>query len=144
VGGGIVVNGRVLVGANAIAGEWGHNPLPGATEGRPCYCGRQDCIETYLSGPALAADGGAADEAALQRYEHRLARALAQVINLLDPDVIVLGGGVSNLARLYDRVPRLWGEFVFSDTVATRLLRNQHGDSSGVRGAAWLWPKVQE
>jgi fructokinase len=139
VGGGIVVNGRVLVGPNAIAGEWGHNPMPGENENRPCYCGRTDCIETYLAGPALAADGGADDEAALQRYERRLARALAQVINLLDPDVIVLGGGISNLDRLYDRVPRLWGAWVFSDHVATRLLKNKHGDSSGVRGAAWLW-----
>ncbi len=140
VGGGIVVRGEVWVGANAIAGEWGHNPLPGALERRPCYCGRVDCIETFLSGPALAADGGAEDEAAMQRYEQRLARALAQVINILDPDAIVLGGGVSNLDRLYDRVPRLWGEWVFSDHVATRLLKNRHGDSSGVRGAAWLWP----
>jgi predicted NBD/HSP70 family sugar kinase len=139
VGGGIVVNGRVLVGPNAIAGEWGHNRLSGETATRPCYCGRTNCIETFLSGPALAADGGAADEAAMQRYERRLARALAQVINLLDPDVIVLGGGVSNLDRLYDRVPRLWGEWVFSDHVATRLVKNKHGDSSGVRGAAWLW-----
>ncbi|MDQ1342373.1 MAG: fructokinase [Pseudomonadota bacterium] len=139
VGGGIVVKGEVLVGANAIAGEWGHNRMPDENEDRPCYCGRRDCIETWLSGPALAADGGADDEAALQRYERRLARALAQVINLLDPDVIVLGGGVSNLDRLYDRVPRLWGEWVFSDHVATRLLKNKHGDSSGVRGAAWLW-----
>jgi len=141
VGGGIVVRGEVLTGPNAIAGEWGHNCLPGATEGRPCYCGRLDCIETYLSGPALAADGGADSEVAMLRYEQHLARALAQVINLLDPDVIVLGGGVSNLDRLYDRIPRLWGEWVFSDAVATRLVRNQHGDSSGVRGAAWLWPR---
>jgi fructokinase len=139
VGGGIVVNGKVLVGPNAIAGEWGHNALAGETAARPCYCGRTNCIETFLSGPALAADGGVADEAAMQRYERRLARALAQVINLLDPDVIVLGGGVSNLDRLYDRVPRLWGEWVFSDHVATRLVKNKHGDSSGVRGAAWLW-----
>lgn len=139
VGGGIVVDGRVLVGPNAIAGEWGHNRLPGETDTRPCYCGRENCIETFLSGPALALEGGADDEAALQRYERRLARALAQVINILDPDVIVLGGGVSNLDRLYDRVPRLWGEWVFSDHVATRLLKNKHGDSSGVRGAAWLW-----
>ncbi|NWG30156.1 MAG: ROK family protein [Rhodocyclaceae bacterium] len=139
VGGGIVVDGRVLVGPNAIAGEWGHNPLPDEEEARPCYCGRENCIETFLSGPALALEGGADDEAALQRYERRLARALAQVINILDPDVIVLGGGVSNLDRLYDRVPRLWGEWVFSDHVATRLLKNKHGDSSGVRGAAWLW-----
>lgn len=140
VGGGIVVNGQVLAGANAIAGEWGHNPMPGEEAVRPrCYCGRYGCIETFLSGPALAADGGAEDEAAMQRYERRLARALAQVINILDPDVVVLGGGVSNLDRLYDRVPRLWGEFVFSDAVATRLVKNRHGDSSGVRGAAWLW-----
>lgn len=139
VGGGIVVKGEVLAGANAIAGEWGHNPMPGENAGHPCYCGRTDCIETYLSGPALAADGGAGNEAAIQRYERRLARALAQVINILDPDVIVLGGGVSNLDRLYDRVPRLWGAWVFSDHVATRLVKNRHGDSSGVRGAAWLW-----
>ena len=140
VGGGIVVRGEVLVGANAIAGEWGHNPLPGDEAVRPpCYCGRNGCIETFLSGPALAADGGADDAAAMARYEGRLARALAQVINILDPDAIVLGGGLSNLERLYDRVPRLWGEWVFSDHVATRLLKNQHGDSSGVRGAAWLW-----
>ena len=142
VGGGIVVRGEVLVGANAIAGEWGHNPLPGDEAVRPrCYCGRSGCIETFLSGPALAADGGAANEAAMQRYEQRLARALAQVINILDPDVIVLGGGLSNLDRLYDRVPRLWGAHVFSDAVATRLVKARHGDSSGVRGAAWLWPK---
>jgi fructokinase len=140
VGGGIVVRGTVLVGQNAIAGEWGHNPLPGDEAVRPpCYCGRAGCIETFLSGPALAADGGAANEAAMQRYEARLARSLAQVINILDPDVIVLGGGLSNLDRLYDRVPRLWGAYVFSDAVATRLVKNKHGDSSGVRGAAWLW-----
>lgn len=139
VGGGIVVHGQVLVGANAIAGEWGHNPLPDEAGQRPCYCGRTNCVETFLSGPALAADGGAGNEAAMQRYERRLARALAQVINILDPDVVVLGGGVSNLDRLYDRVPGLWGEWVFSDHVATRLVKNKHGDSSGVRGAAWLW-----
>ena len=145
VGGGIVVNGQVLLGANAIAGEWGHNPLPGAEPVHPpCYCGRSGCVETFLSGPALAADGGAENAAAMARYEQRLARALAQVINILDPDVIVLGGGLSNLDRLYDRVPRLWGEQVFSDAVATRLVKNRHGDSSGVRGAAWLWPKQQE
>ncbi|MDP1652924.1 MAG: ROK family protein [Rhodocyclaceae bacterium] len=144
VGGGIVVDGQVLVGANAIAGEWGHNPMPGDEAVRPlCYCGRQGCIETFLSGPALAADGGAENEAAMQRYEQRLARALAQVINILDPDVIVLGGGLSNLDRLYDRVPRLWGAHVFSDAVATRLVKNRHGDSSGVRGAAWLWHMEQ-
>lgn len=143
VGGGIVIDGRVLVGPNAIAGEWGHNPLPLPSAEdlplRPCYCGRAGCIETYLCGPALTRDGGPEDEAALRRYEERLARALAGVINLLDPDVIVLGGGVSNVERLYATVPRLWTRHVFSDHVATRLARHVHGDSSGVRGAAWLW-----
>ncbi|HEX6362799.1 MAG TPA: ROK family protein [Albitalea sp.] len=143
VGGGIVVDGRVLEGPNAIAGEWGHNPLPLPGEEdrplRPCYCGRAGCIETYLCGPALQREGGAASEAALGRYEARLARALAGVINLLDPDVVVLGGGVSNVDRLYANVPRLWGAHVFSDHVATRLAKAVHGDSSGVRGAAWLW-----
>jgi fructokinase len=143
VGGGIVVDGRVLEGPNAIAGEWGHNPLPLPAGDdlplRPCYCGRVGCIETYLSGPALERDRAARGDAALERYEQRLARALAGVINLLDPDVIVLGGGVSNLDRLYDNVPRLWLPGVFSDQVATRLAKHAHGDSSGVRGAAWLW-----
>jgi fructokinase len=140
VGGGIVVRGQVLTGRNAIAGEWGHNPLPLPQSVdlplRPCYCGRDGCIETYLSGPALERDGG---EAALDRYEERLARALAGVINILDPDVIVLGGGVSNVARLYSNVPRLLPRHVFSDRVDTRLLPPKHGDASGVRGAAWLW-----
>jgi fructokinase len=140
VGGGIVVRGEVLTGPNAIAGEWGHNPLP-LPEGpdlplRSCYCGRSGCIETYLSGPALERDGG---EAALGRYEERLARALAGVINILDPDVIVLGGGVSKVGRLYRNVPALWQKHVFSDRVDTRLLPPKHGDASGVRGAAWLW-----
>ena len=158
VGGGIVVRGQLLVGANGIAGEWGHNTMPGEQANRPCYCGRRGCIETYLSGPGLAADHFAATgaalsprdiacssatnpacEATLQRFESRLAWALAQVINLLDPDAIVLGGGLSNMARLYDRVPKLWPEHVFSDHIATRLLRNRHGDSSGGRGAARLW-----
>ncbi|MGE0873441.1 MAG: ROK family protein [Burkholderiales bacterium] len=143
VGGGIVVDGKVLEGPNAIAGEWGHNPLPlpaGADLPLPaCYCGRAGCIETYLCGPALERDGGAADAAAMARYEERLARALAGVINILDPEVIVLGGGLSNLDRLYENVPRLWGEHVFSDRVDTRLVKNLHGDASGVRGAAWLW-----
>jgi fructokinase len=143
VGGGIVVDGRVLDGPNAIAGEWGHNPLPLPDAGdlplRPCYCGRAGCIETYLCGPALEREGGVGDDAALARYEARLARALAGVINLLDPDVIVLGGGVSNVERLYANVPARWGAHVFSDHVATRLARAVHGDSSGVRGAAWLW-----
>jgi fructokinase len=142
VGGGIVVRGEVLTGPNAIAGEWGHNPLPLPAAAdlplRPCYCGRSGCIETYLSGPALERDGG---DAALGRYEERLARALAGVINILDPDVIVLGGGVSKVARLYENVPRLWRRHVFSDQVATRLLPPRHGDASGVRGAAWLWAK---
>ena len=154
VGGGIVVDGRLLEGPNAIAGEWGHNPLPLPQDDdlplRPCWCGRAGCIETYLCGPALQRereiDGEPAfarevrgDEAAFARYEARLARALAGVINLLDPDVIVLGGGVSNVDRLYDSVPRLWQAHVFSDHVATRLEKHVHGDSSGVRGAAWLW-----
>jgi fructokinase len=143
VGGGIVVDGQVLEGSNAIAGEWGHNPLPLPSGEdmplRPCYCGRPGCIETYLCGPALERDGGAANETAMARYERRLARALAGTINLLDPDVIVLGGGVSNIERLYANVPRLWGAHVFSDHVWTRLEKPAHGDSSGVRGAAWLW-----
>ena len=162
VGGGVAINGHALVGANAIAGEWGHNPLPWPQDderpGPKCYCGKAGCIETFLSGPGLtrdhAAHGGkdisgaelvslvgadAACEATLARYEHRLARALASIINVLDPDVIVLGGGLSNIQRLYDTVPTLWGEWVFSDTVVTRLVQNVHGDSSGVRGAAWLW-----
>ena len=145
VGGGVVVRGEVLTGPNAIAGEWGHNPLPlpGAADLplRPCYCGRAGCIETYLSGPALERDGG---QSALGRYEERLARSLAGVINILDPDVIVLGGGVSKVSRLYDNVPRLWLPYVFSDRVATRLLPPQHGDASGVRGAAWLWRGPQQ
>jgi fructokinase len=138
VGAGIVVNGEVLVGPNAIAGEWGHNPLPlPRKEDLPlpdCYCGRKGCIEAYLSGPALERDGGNLD-----RYEERLARALAGVINILDPDVIVLGGGISNVDRLYANVPVLWRPYVFSDQVATRIAPPVHGDSSGVRGAAWLW-----
>ena len=156
VGGGIVVDGEVLLGRNAIAGEWGHNPLPLPGEADlplpKCYCGRSGCIETYLSGPALERDHerltgekrsakeiADLDGQALDRYLERLARALAGVINLVDPDVIGLGGGMSNVPRLYSEVPRLWTRHVFSDHVATRLLRNVHGDSSGVRGAAWLW-----
>jgi len=210
-GAGIVVRGHLLTGANAIAGEWGHNPLPWAEAneipGPLCYCGRHGCIETFLSGPGMAADherrtgerllppeiaklAAAGDdnaEATLSRYEHRMARALAAIINVLDPDVIVLGGGMSNIERLYENVPRLWGEFVFGaegesrlpadlsnearsakleartakagipnpalrqaqgapslprgeSRVKTRLLRACHGDASGVRGAAWLWP----
>ena len=163
VGAGIVVRGEVLTGPNAIAGEWGHNPLPWPRdEERPgplCYCGRHGCIETFLSGPGLTRDfeqrtgrreaapdivtsalrGDAQAEAALAQYEERMARGLASIINVLDPDVIVLGGGMSNIDRLYANVPRLWAPFVFSDAVFTRLVRAQHGDSSGVRGAAWLW-----
>lgn len=163
-GGGLVVNGELVVGANAIGGEWGHNPLPAPENderpGPSCYCGRSGCIETFLSGPALARDyvtlGGdeitaveiaaladAGDARAMQcldRYERRFARAIASIFNVVDPDVVVLGGGLSNITRLYDRVPRLWGDYTFSDTVTTQLVRAKHGDASGVRGAAWLWP----
>lgn len=151
VGGGIVVNGRLVSGPNSIAGEWGHNPLPWPNDderpGPACYCGKSGCIETFLSGPALARDAGAslsaaelpADHPAWARYEDRLARALASIINVLDPHIIVLGGGMGKTARLYDNVPRLWGKYVFSDVVDTELKRPAHGDSSGVRGAAWLW-----
>jgi fructokinase/N-acetylglucosamine kinase len=195
VGGGVVVRGRALGGANAIAGEWGHSPLPyfqfahrqadrESTGHHPatgesilhpwpspreletapaCYCGKKGCIETWLSGPGFAADhvryggedlpaveiaqlaqaGYGPCSATLARYEERLARALAGVINLLDPDVIVLGGGMSNIARLYDTVPKLWRRYVFSDRVDTRLLPPAFGDSSGVRGAAWLWNPIR-
>lgn len=163
VGAGIVVDGKALAGANGIAGEWGHNPMPwpraGEWPGPACYCGRSGCIETFLSGPALSAEyvrtGGIesdgqtiakrADEndslalQCLSRYEERLARALAHVINLLDPDAIVLGGGLSNIERLYRQVPGTWAAHIFSDRVQTRLLRNELGDSAGVLGAAWLW-----
>ncbi|HVI52124.1 MAG TPA: ROK family protein [Candidatus Sulfotelmatobacter sp.] len=158
VGAGIVVNGQLLSGPNAIAGEWGHNSLPWPEDrerpGPSCYCGRTGCIETFLSGPGLARDDernlsaaaiakGPDDRslASMARYERRLARALAHVINILDPHVIVLGGGLSKVARLYDTVPKLWGQWIFSDSVATRLVPPAHGDSSGVRGAAWLWGK---
>ncbi len=163
VGAGIVVHGRVLDGPNAIAGEWGHNPLPWPKDderpGHACFCGQSGCIETWLSGPGMerdhfaatresvaanniaarAANGDVACVATLARYEERCARALAHVINVLDPDVIVLGGGISNVDRLYANVPTLWCARVFSDRVDTKLVRNVHGDSSGVRGAAWLW-----
>jgi fructokinase len=160
VGAGIVAHGRALAGANAIAGEWGHNRLPGDESEWPhCYCGRNGCVETFLSGPAMtrdhaqsggelmqpaeiaarAADGNRGCEATLRRYEARLARALAVVINILDPDAIVLGGGLSNLERLYTNVPKLWVAHAFSDQLVTRLLKSRHGDASGVRGAAWLW-----
>jgi fructokinase len=162
-GGGIVVDRRALTGRNAIAGEWGHNPLPWprADEwpGPACYCGKTGCVETFLSGPGLVRDfrqatgeevaapeivaradrGDAAASAALGRYEERMARALAVVLNVVDPDVVVLGGGMSQIARLYESVPRLWQEWAFSDRVDTPLKPPVHGDSSGVRGAAWLW-----
>ena len=163
-GAGIVVRGQVLTGPHGIAGEWGHNALPWPEDdewpGPPCYCGRTGCTETFLSGPGLAADfaGSIADaqaivrlaeggdtqaEAALARYERRMAKALASVINILDPDVIVLGGGLSNVARLYENVPRYLSDFVFArgpgEQVHTPLVPARHGDASGVRGAAWLW-----
>jgi len=163
-GGGIVIRGRILTGVNAIAGEWGHNPIPWPRQeelpGPQCYCGRQGCLETFLSGPGLSRDfrdasgthleppqivrlAEANDQAAetcFSRYEDRLARGLAHVINILDPQVIVLGGGMSNIQRLYQRIPRLWNRYIFSDRVDTKLVRPIHGDSSGARGAAWLWP----
>ena len=163
VGGGLVVDGRVITGANAIAGEWGHNPLPWPRDderpGPRCYCGRAGCIETWVSGPGLsrdfaaggggedtaeaiaraAADGDRVARAALDRYADRLARSLAHVVNLLDPDVIVLGGGLSNVATLPAAVTERWTPWVFSDHIATRIVTAAHGDSSGVRGAAWLW-----
>jgi len=162
-GGGVVAGGRVLTGPNAIAGEWGHNPLPwpDAEEhpGPACYCGHNGCIETFLSGPGLSADyrrrggGDAPGEQIVERaangeplarltlktWTRRLAKSLATVINLLDPDVIVVGGGLSRIASIYDDVPRLWGAWVFSDAVATRFVPSKFGDASGVRGAAWLW-----
>ena len=161
-GAGIVVEGKVLTGPNGIAGEWGHNPLPwpqpDELPGPSCYCGKQGCIETFLSGPGMARDhqqhggeplsaetiaaraehGEPASRATLERYYDRMARALAQVINVLDPDVIVLGGGMGKIAMLYHEIPRRWGAYVFSDRVDTRLVAPKHGDSSGVRGAAWL------
>ena len=163
-GAGIVVREKILTGPNAVAGEWGHNPLPwpcpDELPGPKCYCGRTGCIETFLSGPGLARDflgatgktlkppeivelaegGDESAEACFSRYEDRMARGLAHVINILDPDVIVLGGGMSNATRIYTNVPKLWGRYVFSDRVDTRLVPPVHGESSGVRGAAWLWP----
>ena len=162
-GGGIAVDRRVLTGPNAIAGEWGHNPLPwpsgGEWPGLPCYCGKTGCVETFLSGPGLARDyrettgealeapavvaqaegGDPRARAALERYEDRMARSLAVVLNVLDPDVVVLGGGMSRIPRLYESVPRLWQRWAFSDRVDTPLRPPVHGDASGVRGAAWLW-----
>jgi fructokinase len=168
VGGGIAIRGQILVGANAIAGEWGHNPLPWPSPdeipGPPCYCGRLGCIESFLSGPgfaadhyrhcgaslsapqiALSAESGDPDcRATLTRYMDRLARGLASVINLIDPGVIILGGGLSGISTLYRQVPRFWLRYIFSDRVVTPLLPPVHGDSSGVRGAAWLWRPEEE
>lgn len=167
VGGGLVINGNLVTGPNAIAGEWGHNALPwqdpNELPGPQCYCGKSGCIETWLSGPALeqqATAEGLVDQTALEiaeaaqsgqkyartlidHYAGRLARALAGVINILDPNVIVLGGGLSAIKQLYTLVPEKWGGHVFSDTVVTQLEPNVHGDSSGVRGAAWLWPDTE-
>jgi len=166
VGGGVVIDGRPVVGAQAVGGEWGHNalPLPRDDErpGPQCYCGRKGCVESWLSGPAFqaqyvkasgrelratdiaeaAATGEKIASECLERYCDRLARSLANVVNLLDPHVIVLGGGLSKIPQLYERVPELWKDYIFSerDRIATRLRPPQHGDSSGVRGAAWLWP----
>ncbi len=164
VGGGVAVDARILTGPNAVAGEWGHNPLPwpdpSETPGPACFCGKRGCIETWLSGPGVAADftraagrqiitaeianaashGDVEAEAALARYETRLAKALAHLINVLDPDIIVLGGGLSNLDRLYTNVSPQLARYAFSDTLRTPIVRNHWGDSSGVRGAAWLWP----
>jgi len=162
-GGGISINRQLIIGANAIGGEWGHNPLPwpdtSEISGPNCYCGKQGCIETYLSGPGfaknfkqqtgkdcspaeivkLAEHGDNQAEQTLQVYEDQMARALASVINIIDPPVIVLGGGMSNIERLYANVPKRWGDYIFSNEICTKLLPNVHGDSSGVLGAAWLW-----
>ena len=162
-GAGMVVNKTVLMGANAIAGEWGHNSLPWPEDielpGPECYCGKSGCVETWLSGPGMVRDhelhnnifldpqaivakarfGDEESQETLQRYQIRLAKSLAQVINIVDPDAIVLGGGMGNIKELYENVPAIWREYVFSDAVNTQLLAPQYGDSSGVRGAAWLW-----
>ncbi len=164
VGGGIVIDGKVLEGSNGIAGEWGHTPLPWANQnerpGPSCYCGKKGCIETFVSGSglsrshnsvgangptaeeivSLATAGDAAAERTLASFERRLAKALAAVINVLDPDIIVCGGGLSNISRIYENVPVLWQEYAFSDGIETRLVPAKYGDSSGIRGAAWLWP----
>lgn len=167
VGGGIAVKQQVITGVNAIAGEWGHNPMPWRSkkDGHiiSCYCGHDDCIETFLSGPGMlnryhqsggladsveelvswagqgAGQGKALEEQFMQQYENWLAKGLASIINILDPDVIVLAGGLSNIERLYANVPQYWQQYVFSDQVDTQLVQAKHGDSSGVRGAAWLW-----
>ena len=161
-GGGIVVHGRVIQGPHRVAGEWGHNPLPWPRSeelpGPECFCGKNGCLETWVAGPSLAQDcdgvgsrdatgipsraraGEARATLALARHADRLARGLATIINFLDPDVIVLGGGLSNMEHLYTEVPLLLKQYVFSDVIETPVVRNMHGDSSGVRGAAWLWP----
>ncbi|WP_372833635.1 ROK family protein [Pontibacterium sp.] len=165
VGGGLVINQQIICGPNSISGEWGHNPLPWPSSSEaaisPCYCGRQGCIETWLSGPALSlqyqklsgetlrseeiwqrvSTGDPLAQALSQQYYRRLAKSLATVINMIDPEIIVLGGGLSNESSLYEAVPALWQQYVFSDTVVTRLVPAKFGDASGVRGAAWLWPE---
>ena len=162
-GGGMVIARQLLTGCNSIAGEWGHNPLPWPDDGElaktKCWCGQQGCVETFISGPGLEKDfqratqkvhdaesivelanqGNVAAGHSLARYEHRMARSLAHVINLFDPEVIVLGGGMSNVQRLYQNVPKLWKQWIFSDSVNTKLVSPKFGDASGVRGAAWLW-----
>ena len=161
VGGGIVINEKVFIGANAIAGEWGHNPMPWINDKdlpkQTCYCGQHGCIETYLSGPGFEKQShmqlntnltcqelftqrhaSASAGLAYTLYVERLAKALASVINVLDPNIIVLGGGLSNIDTLYEDIPKRWGKYIFSDEVNTKLVKNQFGDSSGVRGAAWL------
>ena len=165
VGAGIVINQQIINGPNGIGGEWGHNPFPDTETHKPttrCWCGRNNCIETFLSGPALqrlyyercgeyhsaqeiahrASQGDPAANATLREYEQRLAQCLAMVINILDPELIVLGGGLSNIQRLYDNIPKLWQPYIFSDCVFTQLRPPKHGDASGVRGAAWLWPST--
>ena len=164
VGGGVVVHGKVLEGAHGVCGEWGHIPLPSpspdeATNAPDCYCGKRGCMESWCSGPALqaefrrvtgraastediAASRGGEERAAMDRLADRLARGLASVVNILDPDVIVLGGGLSNVARLYDDLPSLVEQYAFTLGAPPKIVKNQHGDSSGVRGAAWLWPEV--
>ncbi len=163
-GGGVVINGQIVEGINGIGGEWGHNPLPAPRDderpGPNCYCGRAGCTEAWLSGPSFARSyqraggekilprevmarvraGEALANQCFDDYIDRAARALASIMNVLDPEIIVLGGGMSNIDELYDRIPKVWGPHVFSDRIDTRLVKNKHGDSSGVRGAAWLWP----
>jgi fructokinase len=163
VGGGVVVDGKVIGGAHGVGGEWGHIPLPGLSavelvDSRTCYCGKQNCLETWCCGPSLsaelerrtgrtqtmeqiAASDGAEEQALMARWTDRLARGLATVVNILDPDVIVLGGGLSNIARLYDELPPLVEKYGFTLGSPPKIVKNRHGDSSGVRGAAWLWPE---